>query len=201
MEELKRLRSSRRGYRSHLSKTLTSVAEILEGDPTSPLSELDAVLLANTLEQLQRKKEVLCDLNKKIAACITDEGELESEIYEAEEQETSLLDKIAKVKFFLRPRHPPVDVSPVQSSSNPRTKATQSETQLHSELPSESAIDASHVSNGSTQQSLTVPQVDAPHQYISTEASHHVTPLIPNPISIHAPVPVNNTSAITSPTT
>ena len=29
-----------------------------------------------------------------------DEGELESKIYKAEEQETSLLDKIAKVKFF-----------------------------------------------------------------------------------------------------
>ena len=89
MEELEHLRSSRRGYRSHLSKTLTSIAEILEGDPTSPLSELDKVLLANTLEQLQRKK-VLYDLNKKIAACITDEGKLESEIYKADEQETSL---------------------------------------------------------------------------------------------------------------
>ena len=157
MEELKCLHSSWRGYRSHLSKTLTGVAEILEGDPTSPLSELDAVLLMNTLEQLQRKKEVLCDLNKKIAACIMDEGEMESEIYEAEEQEASLLDNIAKVKFFLQPQHPPVDISPVQSSSNPRSKATQSKTQLHSELPSESAIDDLHVSNGSTQQNLTIP--------------------------------------------
>ena len=91
-----------------------------------------------------------------------------------------------------------MNVSSVQSSLNPRTKSTQSETQLHSELPSESAIDAMHVSNGSTQQNLTVPQVDAPHQHISIEASHHITPLILNPISTHAPVPVNNTSAITS---
>ena len=30
-----------------------------------------------------------------------DVGELESEIYEAEEQETSLLDKSAKIKLFL----------------------------------------------------------------------------------------------------
>ena len=41
-----------------------------------------------------------CDLDKKIAACIT-EGELEYKIYDAKEQETSLLDKIAKIKFFL----------------------------------------------------------------------------------------------------
>ena len=149
--------------RSHLSKSLTGIAKILEGDPTSPLSELDAVLLMNTLEQLQQKKEVLCDLNKKIGACITNEGEMESEIYKAEEQETSLLDKIGKVKFFLQHQHPPVDISPVQSSSNPRSKATQSKTQLHSELPSESAIDDLHVSNGSTQQNLTIPQIDVPH--------------------------------------
>ena len=82
MEELKCLRSSRRGYRAHLSKTLSSVAEKLEGDPTTPLRELDAVLLTNTLEQLQRKKEILCDLDKKIADRITDESKLESEVFE-----------------------------------------------------------------------------------------------------------------------
>ena len=85
MEELKHLHFSRRGYRLHFSKTLTSTAEILEGDPITLLSELDASLLANTLEQLQWKKGVLCDLDKKITTCIMDEGELESEIYEAEE--------------------------------------------------------------------------------------------------------------------
>ena len=111
------------------------------------------------------------------------------------------LDKIAKVIFFLRPQHPPVAFSPVQSFSDPRLKATQSETQLHSKLPSESAIDASTMSNGSTQQNLTVPEVNASNQLVSIEASHHITPLIPNPIGIHAPVPANNTSAITSPTT
>ena len=99
MEELKRLRSSQRGYRAHLSKTLSSVAEILQGDPTTPLRELDAVLLTNTLEQLQQKKEILCDLDKKIVDRITDENELESEVYEAEEQEALLLDKNIKIKF------------------------------------------------------------------------------------------------------
>ena len=96
MEELKRLR---RGYRAHLCKTLSSIAEILEGNSTTPLRELDTVLLANTLEQLQQKKEILFDLDKKIAACITD-NELESEVFEAKEQETLILDKVTKIKFF-----------------------------------------------------------------------------------------------------
>ena len=75
-------------------------------------------LASEHFEQLQRKKEILRDLDKKIAACITEEGELETEIYEAEEQETSLLDKIAKIKFFLRPRRSPTGTS-AEPPSNP----------------------------------------------------------------------------------
>ena len=125
--------------------------------------ELDAVLLTNILEQLQRKKEILCDLAKKIADRITDESELEPEVFEAEQQEASLLDKpmITKIKFFLRPRRPPVNAPPVdvQLSSNPRSKVTPFQTETHSEPPSKSAtgIDSSHVSNISNQQNLIVP--------------------------------------------
>ena len=115
MEELKCLRSSRRGYRSHLFKTFTSALAILEGDPSASLKEQDEVMLSNTLEQLQRKKDILCDLDKRIAACITDEGELETEIYEAEETQSSILDTIAKIKFFLRPRPP--NISPASSGT------------------------------------------------------------------------------------
>ena len=125
---------------------------------SDPSRELDAVLLTNTLEQLQQKKEILCDLDKKIADRITDESELESEVFEAEEQEASLLDKITKIKFFLRPRRPPVNAPPVdvQSASNPRSKVTPLQTETHSEPPSKPAtrIDSSHMSNSSNQQNL-----------------------------------------------
>ena len=185
MEELKRLRSSRRGYRSHLSKILASVAEILEGDPTAPLKELDAVLLSNTLEQLQRKKEILRDLDEKIAARITEEGELESEIYEAEEQEASLLDKIAKVKFFLRPRRPlTADIPPVPPSvpppSNPRSESTE-----HSD----------------TAESTNSPRQTNSHNNhpITLEVSHGTTQSIPDPVSTHVPAPPSDT--ITAPST
>ena len=197
MEELKRLHSSRRGYRAHLSKTLSSVAEILEGDLTTPLRELDVVLLTNTLEQLQQKKEILCDLDKKIADRITDESELESEVFKAEEQETLLLDNITKIKFFLRPQRPPVNAPPVdvQSSSNPRSKVTPLQTETHSEPPSIPAtgIDSSHMSNSSNQQNLLVPLIDVPDQPISLEASNHTTQPIPDPVSTHVPVSVNDT--------
>ena len=47
------------------------------------------------------KERDFCDLDKKVATCITYENELEFEVYEAEEQEASLLDKITKIKFFV----------------------------------------------------------------------------------------------------
>ena len=58
------------------------------------------------------------------------------------------------------------------------------------------------MSKCSTQQNLTVPQVDGPDKLILIEASHYTTQPIPDPISTYIPVPVSNTSTITSsPTT
>ena len=83
---------------------------------------------------------------------------------------------------------PPVDV---QLSSNPRSKVTP----LQTEPPSKSAtgIDSSHASNISNQHNLIVPRVDAPNQPISLEASNHTTQPIPDPVSTHVSVSVNDT--------
>ena len=194
MEELKRLRSSRRGYRSHLSKTLASIAEVLEGDPAAPLKELDAILLANTLEQLQRKKEILRDLDKKIAACITEEGELETEIYEAEEQETSLLDKIAKIKFFLRPRRSPTGTS-AEPPSNPSLRLERPADHPADHEPTNSIPPTSN--RESTQENV---NSESPNQPITLEASHGVTQPIPDPVSVHAPVTTSNPTTVSSTT-
>ena len=118
---------------------------------------------------------------------------MESEVFEAEEQEASLLDKITKIKFFLWPRHPPANVLPeVQSSSTPRSKV---KLETDSKPPSKSAAgtDSSHVNNSSKQQNLIVQQIDKSDQSISLEALNHATQPIPDPISTHVPVSANST--------
>ena len=73
MEEIKRLRSSRRGFRAHLSKIVTAIQRIVERDPSLPLSDLDISLLSDFREQLKRKKDILVDLDTKIADLIEEE--------------------------------------------------------------------------------------------------------------------------------
>ena len=95
MEELKQLRASRRAHRSHLTKTLTSVAEVLQKDSSEPLSELEVINLTTTIEGLQRHKGILSNLDGKLAMLITDEEELEEDIYECKEHQSNIVEKIA----------------------------------------------------------------------------------------------------------
>ena len=50
MEEVQRLRTSRRGYRAHTTKLLTGIAEL-----TSEASDASNEELTLTIEQLERK--------------------------------------------------------------------------------------------------------------------------------------------------
>ena len=78
MEELQRLRTSRRGYRAHTTKLLTGIAEL-----TSDASDASTEELTLTIEQLERKQTILEDLDTRIAPLITNETDLEAEIIEA----------------------------------------------------------------------------------------------------------------------
>ncbi|CAB4017058.1 Hypothetical predicted protein [Paramuricea clavata] len=73
MEEIARLQASRRGHKSHLSKVLNKENEILKVEP----SKVDEIALT-TLEQLTRKKQLVRELDEKIAAKITDPKQLET---------------------------------------------------------------------------------------------------------------------------
>ena len=81
MEEIKRFRSSRRGFRAHLSRIVGSIQRIVERKPNSPLSDADIASLSDFREQLMCKKEILVDLDAKIANFINKEDELEAEIF------------------------------------------------------------------------------------------------------------------------
>ena len=75
MEELKRFRLSRRGFRAHLATLTTSLTELTERCKEHPPGEEDIVTLTSLLEQLNRKKEILNGLDEKIAR-LTDEKDL-----------------------------------------------------------------------------------------------------------------------------
>ena len=112
MEELSRWKASRRGYRSHITKMYSRIAEIT--DLTEPPTDVQRITLAMALEQLQQKQTLLKEFDSKIANGIADAEELAKEICNTEEYHTALAEKIAYVREFVSHRHshPSVSTSP-----------------------------------------------------------------------------------------
>ena len=101
MAELKRLLSSRRGYRAHLTKLLQAVTEILNG--AQPLSEANTAALKDLHEQLERKKELISSLDARILEATTEDSEIEAEVLQAEEVSSSISTAKAKIAQRLTP--------------------------------------------------------------------------------------------------
>lgn len=101
MEKLKKLCTSCCAHRSHLTKTLTSITEVLERDSSEPLPELKVISLTTTLEGLQRRKDILSNLDSKIAMLIEVEDKLETDIYECEELQSNIVETIAQLQYII----------------------------------------------------------------------------------------------------
>ena len=106
MDEIKRLRSSRRGYRTHLRRLTSRVTEILEQDNHS-CAEITG--LKDLREQLQRKKDILINLDESVVGLIEGEDKLEAEVCEAEDIQALISENISQINGFLelRERQPP----------------------------------------------------------------------------------------------
>ena len=100
MEEVKRLINSRRGYRSHLKRLFATAGEILEWGNTDNTATLETTL-ADLIEQLERKRSILVELDKQISAGIGDD-DLESEILESEEIQAEFSSTMAWVKRLMQ---------------------------------------------------------------------------------------------------
>ena len=83
MDDFKRFRLSRGGHWSHVSRLLIITTNSLEKSDETPLTAKETVSLTNYMEQLQRKKETLEDLDAKITPRINEESELKSDAIES----------------------------------------------------------------------------------------------------------------------
>ena len=124
MEELQRLRTSRRGYRAHTTKLLTGIAELTSGASDASTEELTLT----AIEQLERKQTILEDLDTRIASLIINETDLEAEIIEAEDTRTKILTGLVRLRLKLNsctratptepvPRNP--DLAPLSTAESP----------------------------------------------------------------------------------
>lgn len=87
MEEQQRLIASRRAHRAHLTKVLKKITELKEVEDDQ--NEQHAIVtLGSYLEQLQRKGQVLSELDNKIFELFTKPEDLEADIIEAEDTQS-----------------------------------------------------------------------------------------------------------------
>ena len=101
MAELKRLISSRKGYRAHITKLLQTLTDTL--NEAHPLNEDAIATLKHLYEQLERKRELISNLDAKILEGISDDSELEAEILQTEEINSSVSNAKAKITQRLKP--------------------------------------------------------------------------------------------------
>ena len=101
MEKLTRLQASRKGYKSHVSRINNKIDELLSNE----CDEFSIAYLTTTVEQLNRKKETLLQVDVRISELIESPEDIESAIFKAEETKDAILDKITKVQAFIE-QHP-----------------------------------------------------------------------------------------------
>ena len=98
MEELARLQASQKGYKSHVTRLNNKIDELLASEP---VDEFAITSLNTAIEQLNRKKEKLSQVDQRAAELIESPEDLEEAIFDAEEMQDLILDKIAKVQTFI----------------------------------------------------------------------------------------------------
>ena len=94
MDELKQLRWSRRGYKSHLCKLLNSIDQILAKSSREILTDFDVASLQDYSKHLQQKATVFADIDGKIMDHLDNKDELKTMVFESEDLQTTLSQKI-----------------------------------------------------------------------------------------------------------
>ena len=125
MEELTRLQASRKGYKSHVTRINNKIDELLFNE----CDEFTIASLTTAVEQLNRKKETLSQIDTRITELTESPDDLESVVFEAEETKDAILDKISRVRAFIdRHTHRQLDTTPTPTSmvndNEPETQDT-----------------------------------------------------------------------------
>ena len=148
MDEIRRLISSRKAYRSHVTRLLKKVEEITGNGTISTIEEPHLSALITTVEQLESKSSTLTELDKQIAERTADPEELENEIFRAVEIQDSISDCIGFTKRMIdrseQPQPPTVPLlnvdaipyQPLQTTPTPATLEEDQEPDVnHSAIP------------------------------------------------------------------
>ena len=98
MEELPRLRASRIAYRAQLMRIYMKINDLMS---QLHLDEIHISTLYNLAQQLQKKKEILKNIDEQIGRNVKELDELENEILETEEVYCTTTEKLSEIFKFV----------------------------------------------------------------------------------------------------
>lgn len=118
MEKALRLRVKRRGLKGSITKLMGKVEQGLSADlqivNAESVIEAQRVTITTTIDQLKTKLKKIIVLDNVISEAIQDEGELETEICDADTYQTGLEQQLALLNVFIKKAsHPSVVSSPL----------------------------------------------------------------------------------------
>ena len=90
MEELTRLQTSRRAYRSHVTRIFNKIEDTL----THEIDELAITYLRTAVTQLEKKLDQIVKIDQEICGLIEDTNTLEDTIMDSEELQDTIAEKI-----------------------------------------------------------------------------------------------------------
>ena len=105
MGKQQRKKASRKGYRSHLTRLMHKVDQILESEER--LSQRQIATLHSSIEQFSEQGALLRGMDTDIVATIHGEDKLEAEIVESAAIQEAISDKISQIRSVLEPRTTP----------------------------------------------------------------------------------------------
>lgn len=97
MKELARLQASRKEHRSHVTRVFNKIDDLISKD----VDEFTLTSIRTALEQLQRKKELIHQMDQRIAELIQTPEDLEEAVCEAEELQDIILEEIGKLQTHI----------------------------------------------------------------------------------------------------
>ncbi|CAB4025296.1 Hypothetical predicted protein, partial [Paramuricea clavata] len=191
MEEISRLQVSRRGHKAHVTKVLKKANEVLNTE-THTDRNIALASLNTALEQLTKKKDIIGELDAKIAAEIKDPKELEAEIFESDEINYDLEENISQIRKYIEisslSSHTQ-ELSPLATaSSNPPQNTTQETLQENTtQEPSQEPM-YEHPQQVASQENSQEHMQDNPHMSPPTTVNPNASPFTPQSPSNPSPI-------------
>ena len=189
MEEQQHLVASRRAHRAHLTKITKKIIELQDGE----IDDAHTATRRSCLEQLQRKRQILTELDNKIFGLIEDPDNLETDILEAEDIQSLISEKLCTTKSFIESK---INTKSKEVHHGQPIIGNNVVTQVHPQ-PVQTTNAASYQGQGSMQPSTSQQaQQDQQSTPESTSVSDNL-PAIPN-TNVNVPMAMGTTFTSTT---